>query len=212
MRLERWAWLLLLLAVPSLAMACGDDGTEPPMLAIPKEELPRATAATADEELLASMVLSAEEVGEVFPEGVEWMVFSVPQESTPDEEPPLGQVTGWLAVYNPEVTSEVFEVSTLLLLYQTAEDASRGFVEQARLDLETGPGVEITEFDAGEIGDEARGQVNRTPEVYTFVRLRVDRVLAGISLALGRTDEERQEEALRLARKLVEKVEARLQE
>ena len=209
--------MVLLLALPLLAVACGDDGTELPTPLMPKEEPPLPTAATAEEELLASMALTAEEVGEVFPGGGEWIVFSVPQESTPDEEPPLEQVAGWVADYNPkevviEEVGEVLAVNTLLLLFETTDDAGRELQEWTRLALEVGAGVEITEFDAGDIGDEARGQVNRTPEVYTFVWLRVDRVLADIMLPLGLSDEERQEEALRLARKLAEKIEARLQE
>ena len=111
-----------------------------------------------------------------------------------------------------EEVGEVLAVNTLLLLFETTDDAGREFQEWTGLALEVGPGVEITEFDAADIGGEARGQVNRTPEVYTFVWLRVDRVLADVMLPLGLSDEERQEEALRLARKLAEKVEARLQE
>jgi hypothetical protein len=199
MRLERRAWLLLLFAVPLLAVACGDDGIEPPTPLMPKEEPPVPTAATADQELLESMVLSAEEVREVFPGSGEWSVYSVPQ-----------WPAGWAADYTEVTTGNA--VSTVLSLYETAEDASNGFAEQTSLDLEVGPGVEITEFDAGDIGNEAGGQVNRTPEVYTFVRLRVDRVFAGITLMLGRTDDDRQEEALQLARMLAEKIEARLQE
>ncbi len=145
------------------------------------------------------MALSAEEVGEVFPGGGEWSVYGVPQ-----------WPSGWAADYTEVTTGNA--VSTALSLYDTAEDASSRFAEQTRLDLEVGPGVEITEFDAGDIGDEAGGQVNRTPEVYTFVRLRVDRVFAGITLMLGRTDDDRQEEALQLARILAEKIEAGLQE
>ncbi len=79
MKFRWWAWLPSLL--PLLVLACGDGGPEPPP--IPEREPPfpekepasLATPATAEEELLASMVLTVEEVGEVFPDQG-WRVFS----------------------------------------------------------------------------------------------------------------------------------------
>ncbi len=59
--------VLSLLALPLLALACGDDGGDSMPPVVTDEEL------TAAEELLASMSLTAEEVGGVFP-GIAWAV------------------------------------------------------------------------------------------------------------------------------------------
>lgn len=216
MKFKQWAWLLASLVLPLLVLACGDGGPEPPPPPIPEREPPfpekepasLATPATAEEELLASMVLTVEEVGEVFPDQG-WRVFTQPQEFF-GEEPPLGWVAAWIASYNPEQVADVLEVTTLLLLFETAEDASEQFLD-SRSAEEPGPAVKIEQFDAGGIGDEARGQVNRTPEVYTSVLLRVDRVLVDISIPLGLTNENRREEARQLAQKLAVKIEAAIQ-
>ncbi len=188
----------------------GDEDLEgEPGVAVTPGEEPGARELTPEEELLASLVLTEEEVGEVFP-GQEWRVFSQPEEFF-GEEPPLGQVASLVAFYEPQQVADVFEVSTLLLLFETAEDAGKQFQEMSRLALEGGPGVEIEQFDAAGIGDEAHGQVNRTPEVYTSVLLRVDRVVVDISLPLGLTDEDMRDAARQLAQKLAEKIQASLE-
>ncbi len=91
-----------------------------------------------------------------------------------------------------------------LSLYETADAAMEGFEEGLR--VEPGPGVEIEQFDASGIGDEAHGQVNRTPEVFTVVSLRLDRVVADIVWAAA--GGERSEEIRLLAQRLAEKIEA----
>lgn len=207
----RWlAWVSLLVVVPPLALACGDggdNGEEPPATE-PVPTRPLGDPDTEEEDLLASMLLTTDEVAEVLP-GDEWRIFS---REFFGQEPPLGQVVGSTAGYQPQMADTV-TVSTTFLLFETAEDASKGFLDLTRSAMGPGPGVEIEQFDAGPIGDEAYGQVTRLPQVYTSVVffLRVDRVLANLSLVLGLSDEERQEEVLQLAQRLAEKIEAAVQ-
>ncbi len=65
MKSKRWAWLPLLLALPLLALACnGDAESAPP-------SVDQGGSLTAEEELLASMALTAQEVREALPEEAE---------------------------------------------------------------------------------------------------------------------------------------------
>jgi hypothetical protein len=91
----------------------------------------------------------------------------------------------------------------------TADSASVALADElARLN---GEGAEIERFDVGEIGDDAHPQVNRTPEVYTTVLPRVDRLVVSIFVPLGLADEDGRADALRLAQKLTQKIEAVIQ-
>ncbi len=119
------------------------------------------------------------------------------------EELPPGVIALW-----GEGVAGDGEITITLFLYETADAAMEGFEEL--LPVEPGPGVEIEQFDASGIGDEAHGQVNRTPEVYTSMVLRVYRVVADIAWAAA--GGERSEEIRRLTQKLAEKMEATLSE
>ena len=200
MRFRWWAWLPLLL--PLLVLACGDDGMRSRQEGvIPTEELPPLPEPrTADEELLAAMILTPQEVNEVLP-GPAWTEGGVGFAEEGDELPP-----GVVAFWGEGVAGDG-EVTMSLFLYETADAAIEGIEEALR--VEPGPGVEIEHFDASGIGDEAHGQVNRTPEVYTGVLLRVDRVVADIVWAAA--GGERSEEIRRVTQKLAEKMEAAIQ-
>ena len=193
-----WAWLPLLL--PLLVLACGDDGTRSRQEGvIPSEKLPAPpTPRVPEEEFLASMILTPQEVSEVLP-GPAWTEGGVVLLGEMGDELPPGAVAFW-----GEVVAGDGEVTMALSLYETADAAMEGFEEGLR--VEPGPGVEIERFDATGIGDEAHGQGNRTPEVFTVVFLRIDRVVADIVWAAA--GGERSEEIRLLAQRLAEKIEA----
>jgi hypothetical protein len=163
----------------------------------PSEEL------TADEELLASMVPTAQEVREALPEGIE-TARGFPQRGERSE----GEIARWSQFYE----STGGEVVTMdLRLYETADVARKRFLVES--DPARDPeGVEIVRFDVGDIGDEAEGSVSESFDgrLFTNVFLRVDRVLA--LLAVGPSEQEQRTALLPLAQKLAEKIEATLED
>ncbi len=289
MRFKRWPWLLTLLTVPMLALACGGDGNDEDAVRATIEEfvaavndqdydklaqlvtantfdveptpevlkealgpsitledleivsvavdgdkataeitrtvdgrtvraiqslvkvdgrwrLDRAVApeeqVTADEELLASMVLTAQEVREALPEGIE-TARSFPQRVERSE----GEIARWSQFYE-STGGEV--VTTDLRLYETADVARKRFLVES--DPAKDPeGVEIVRFDVGDIGDQAEGSVSESFDgrLFTNVFLRVDRVL--VLLVVGPSEEEQRAVLLALAERLAEKVEAALE-
>jgi hypothetical protein len=196
---------VLLLVLAATAAACGSDGQEPmPAPAVnPSEEL--ATPGSPEEELLSSMLLTGQEVDQLLP-GQAWTEAGVFPAAMPEEQRPAGQSAALRGAW-----SGGEELHSFLGLYGTADAASGALKDilAQRHGEGVGEGVEVDEFDLGDIGDEAKGRVNRTPEVYTFGYVRVGRVLADIMLAGA--DGERRDEVQQVAQKLAEKIEAEIE-
>lgn len=222
MKFRRSAWLLLMLAVPLLTLACGggDDRLPTPVDQEPSPEdegLPAELS--AEVVLLGSMVFTADEVGEALPrlapilEISRDLVFNedeVARADDPDDTRAdienFGRLVGYEASYLPEEGPE--EVLVVVGLYETAEGAS-GFLKEMLEDPETFGALD--EFDVGEIGDEANG---RTGELIlgvpaTGILLRVDRVFAIVTVSLS--EEDVRDEVGQFARKLAERIEAAIQ-
>ncbi len=170
MKFKRWVCLLLLLAVPLPALACGDDGGDSIPPVVTDEEL------TTAEELLASMALTAEEVGGVFP-GIAWAVGeSHPTFGLggviPDDQRAVGLVAAWQAVvFEPE---EEQVVSTDLYLYDTVE-AAGGALGNEKL-----PQVELEAAQVGSFDVEQASGARDVP-VRLVQRLKDAIALGGIA-------------------------------
>ncbi len=208
MKFRRCAWLPLLL--PLLVLACGDDGTRSRQEGvIPTEELEQLIVPddelTDDERLLKSTGLTQQEVSEVFP-GRTWEESGQPErESITEEMRAGGVVAGWSGHFGSE---EGLVVGMLLFLYDAADQASAAHKEL--VGQPKPEGLEVFEFDTGDIGDEAQGSGNRDSfSVSTSIALRVDRVLASVDILTG--GERERQEARQLAHKLAEKIEAAIQ-
>lgn len=199
MTFRRWAWSPVLLALPLLAVACGgDDGAGTPPLD-PAGELQTIASGTAARELLASMPLTPQEMGEIIP-GQAWAECGMG--SSEEEELPEGVVANRAV----DICSEEASVSMLVVLYETADSASDAWKaawEEPCRECGHEP------FDAGDIGDEAQGIFDRPPDtVGVGVSLRVDRVVAEVYVPFLGTDDEGREAALQVAGKVAAKVEA----
>ncbi len=182
----------MLLALPLLALACGDGGNES---APPSAD--QGGSLTAEEELLASMALTAQEVRKVLPEEVETSLAG-PERGERSE----GEVARWGQRYE-SAGGEM--VAMDLRLYETAAAAADTFAK------ESDPSRDPEHFDVADVGDEAEGSVSESPDglLFTNAFLRVDRVL--VLLAVGPSEEERRAALLALAERLAEKVEAALE-
>ncbi len=152
---------------------------------------------TADEELLAAMVLTAQDAREALPEEIEtalgWPVMVDRTE---------GHVARWAQRYQ-SAGGEMVEMD--LRLYETAESAADRFA------AESVPRRDPEDFDVVDVGDEAKWGVSESFDgrLFTNVFLRVDRVLA--LLAVGPSDQEQGAVLLQLAQKLAENIEAALE-
>ena len=158
---------------------------------------------SADEELLASMVLTAQEAREALPEEVE-TALGGPDRGQRSE----GEVARWAQTYE-SAGGEM--VAMVLRLYETADVARKRFLVESDPAKDT-EGVEIVRFDVGDIGDEAEGSVSESFDgrLFTNAFLRVDRVLA--LLAVGPSEQEQRAVLLALAQKLAENIEATLED
>lgn len=151
---------------------------------------------TADEELLASMVLTAQEVREALPEEVE-TALGGPQRVERTE----GEVARWGQTYE---SAGGETVAMDLRLYESAEAAADRFAK------ESDPSREPEDFDVPDIGDEAEASASRSMGGSSLTLfLRVDRVLA--LLYVGPSEEEQRAVVLALAERLAEKIEAALE-
>ncbi len=152
---------------------------------------------TAEEELLASMALTAQEVREALPEEVETSLGG-PERGERSE----GEVARWAQRYE-SAGGEM--VAMDLRLYETAAAAAERFAK------ESDPSRDPEHFDITDVGDEAEGGVSESPDglLFTNTFLRVDRVL--VLLAVGPSEEEQRAVLLALAERLAEKVEAALE-
>ena len=188
MRLNRWASVMLV-ALPMVALACAGGGNEQPSLG----EL------TTEEELLQSMVLTGQEVGEVFP-GLLRTVLGPQRDFVSEGQRDAGVVAVWSESYQAEGRENV---SIGLQLYGTADDATLQFAEQS--------GSE-PRFDVGDIGEESYAFSSGADGCFlSDVRVRVQRVLALVRVNnCGVVD--KSEGARQLAQKLGEKIEAVNQE
>ncbi len=208
MRPTRYAWALLLIAVPVLAAACGGDGDEgtPAAGTPPPKETQVSEPATAEEQLLAGVLLTAQEMGQALP-GREWAATSLGM-PPPEAAGPAGLVTSWGAGYS---TRDGEQITVTLDLYQTPDQADAALL--GLLDQFDAEGVDIQEFDAPGVGDQAQGQVNRPSQgVYTFMFMRSGRVVGAISAPLGDKFGERREEVIEIARQLAQKLQTSLEE
>lgn len=188
MRLNRWASVMLM-ALPMVALACSGDGN----VQLLPEEL------TTEEELLQSMVLTGQDVGEVFP-GLSRTVSGPQRDFISEGQRDAGVVAVWSESYEAEGRENV---SIGLQLYGTADEATLQFAEQSG----SGPG-----FDVGEIGEESQAFSSGANGCFlSDVRVRIQRVLALVRVS-NCGDEDMSEEARQLAQKLAEKIEAVNQE
>ena len=185
MKSKRWAWLPLLLALPLLALACnGDDESATPLA-------DRGGSLTAEEDLLASMALTAQEVREALSEEVE-TTLGGPERGERSE----GEVARWAQKYESD-GGEMVAVD--LRLYETADAAADRFAK------ESDPRRDPEHFDVADVGDEAEGSVSESSDgrLFTNAFLRVDKVL--VLLAVGPSEEEQRAVLLALAERLGEK-------
>ena len=152
---------------------------------------------SVDEELLASMVLTAREVREALPEEVE-TALGGPERGERSE----GEVARWAHRYE-SAGGETVVMD--LRLYETADAAADRFAK------ESDPSRDPEHFDVADVGDEAEGSVSESFDgrLFTNAFLRVDRVL--VLLAVGPSEEEQRAVLLTLAERLAEKVEAALE-
>ncbi len=153
---------------------------------------------TADEELLASMVLTAQEAREALPEEVE-TALGGPERGDRTK----GEVARWAQTYE---TAGGEMVVMDLRLYETAEAAADRFVK------ESDPRRDSEDFDVADVGDEAGWGVSESFDGrhFTNVHLRVDRVLA--LLAVGPSEQEQRAALLLLAQTLAENIEVTLED
>ena len=195
-----------------------EPGEAPPLPMAPEEE-PGPPELTAEEELLASMVLAAEEVDEVFPSLVQiQQVFqgpvsnedeikrSIDPEERRAELETYSRVAGYEASYAP--AGEEVAIRIELALYATAEGGSGSLKDQ--LEDQEGSGG-FDRFDVGQIGDEAEGGTGESiPGVLgTGILLRVDRVLA-IVVVIG-SEEDVKDDLRELAVRLADRIQAAIQ-
>jgi hypothetical protein len=212
MKSKRWVWLLSFVALPLLALACGGDGGG-------TAETPGGDIQEISGDDLASMVRTAEEVGEALPGLAPVQQTHVGPVSNEDEidraiDPDVrradiqkyGRVSGYEASYSPLDGEE--EILIMLELYQTPEGAS-GFLRDMLEDPQTFGGLD--EFDASGIGDEAGGRTGEPiPGVpATGIVLRVDRVVAVVSIS--QSEEDVRDGVRQLAEKVARRVEAALE-
>jgi len=212
MRFNRWTWFLLLLALPPLTFACSD------------EEPGGATATPAVLDDLAPALPSAEEIGQALPSlaPIQPEYFQGPRTNedevstaidptkTQQEIDEFGRVTGYEGSYKPEEGEE--EILVGLALFETVEGANRWL--QARSDVDQlvqlyGPDAEVEEFDAGDVGNEAKGITATLNVAVTTVILRVGNVVAFAQVAVSQEDVTG--EVTELARLVAEKVQALLE-
>ena len=167
----------------------------------PPENLSPAAPGTGAEELLASMLLTPEEVGGLLA-GTDWTVCAVASAEEGDVLPP-GVVTHW----GVDVCSAEQEVVSMnVFLHETSDSASSTWNE-----VLADPNRDWELFDAGGIGDEAQGIVDMSPATAgTGVTLRVGEVRAAVGLPFD-TDEESRQTALQVAEKLAAKIAAILE-
>ncbi len=207
MMLRRWRWLLILLAVPLLALACDGGGTSKPPLPVGTIDQSPPPELAGEDGVLESSLLTVQEMEELLP-GQEWTGVIGAHLNVTEEEGATGLVAGLGGTWSSGASG--LDITANIRLYETADAAAEQYLERSGLALTPGPGVEIEEFDSGDIGDASVSLVARTPEVYTFVLLRVDRVLADI-LSAGPGEHEPEELQL-VAQKLAEKIEAAILE
>ncbi len=186
----RWPLVLVLLGA-ALALACnGGDESAPP-------SVDQGGSLTAEEELLASMALTAQEVREALPEEAE-TALGWPERGERSE----GEVARWAQKYE----SAGGEMAVMdLRLYETAAAAADRFAK------ESDPSRDPVHFDVADVGDEAKGSVSESSDgrLFTNALLRVDKVL--VLLAVGPDEEVQRAVLLALAERLAEKVEAALE-
>jgi len=195
-------WLLSMLALPLLALACGGEGAAPsPTITKPPE---LATPAIEEERLLASTFPTIQEVSEAFP-GRQW-TGGTGQPVTSETQPRAGLVAAWGGGFGaaPSDGRPPEEIQIGLSLYDAADRASATLSDLAH------PPVKLDRFDLGAAGDESQGLVTRPSggPPYTVVLVRVDRTLAQIILPLSDEYGERRVEVTALARTLAQKMEA----
>lgn len=205
-----WPRLLLLLALPVAAVACGDGDDD------------IARDLTVDD--LAALVLSKEELGEKFAELTHFAEESGPQPNAAflmdfedaDEGrrfiDDFGRVTGYDQVFQGPAL-----VAQSLTLYGTSGGAAEAMA--VLLDeTEQVPGIELKEFDAGAIGDESKAVVmsQAGAALSTMVLFRIDTVGGLLAVTVSEASPLADEVALKsdardLARKLADKIEAALE-
>ncbi len=206
MMFQRWRWLLVLLVVLLLALACDDGQISNPPLPVGTIDQSPPPELAGEDGLLESSLLTVQEMEELLP-GQEWTGSFGGRLAVTEEEEAAGLVAGLGGAWSSGASG--LEITANVRLYESADAAAEQYLERSGLALTPGSGVEIEEFDSGDIGDASVSLVARTPEVYTFVLLRVDRVLADISAGPG---EHEPEELQLVAQKLAEKIEAAILE
>jgi hypothetical protein len=122
MKLKRWAWLFLLLALPLLALACGDDGGGPPAREITVDDLAlmALTAGEVDKALPGLAPVQQTFQGPVSNEDAIGRAMD-PEEMRADIDK-YGRIGGYETSYAPGEGEE--EILITLELYETAEGAS----------------------------------------------------------------------------------------
>ena len=194
-----------LLVLTATALACrGGSGTVSPTPSTPTASPTAAappTPASSDEEMLASMALTLDEVTAASPDRQWGESEALNVRELTEQDRQAGVLAGWAVQYNADAG---VQLTTGLELYETTERASKSLetvLEGLNQDF-------VDEFDAGEIGDETQGLiiVPTDQKVYVDVFLRVGRVLAFLDLASA--NPEKRDEVTAFAAKLAERIRA----
>jgi len=195
----------------------GDEDQPGETPRLPPEEEPPPPKLTADD--LPSLVLGAEEVGDVYPgivliEGAPWsnqeFIEGAPDSGlTPEEAQSeikkYGRVAGYVASYGSPDGVEVILID--LTLHESAEGASAALTDAWEGFVRLAASADTEDLDLSDLADEAQGLVIRTPDrrVSVMLHLRVDNVRAVVAITPAANDDPRPE-ARQLAEKLAEKI------